>query len=164
MDVTTISMPKKEAEKAYGEYLAIVKTRKEGYVKDLKKVYHALKEGKKVIDIYDAFKDTGVNEEGDPKLAIAIASEKSVFFFKEDSGAGIFSKSGWHIASIGGGCDSHELENFHDEDEANARLIAAAPDLLFALQTIAKTEGATVENLRAVAKAALSKAKQGVTK
>lgn len=89
-------MPKKEAEKAYKEYLAIVKTRKEKYVEDLKKVYHALKEGKKVIDIYAAFRDTGNNEEGDPNLAIAVASEKSVFFFKEDGGAGIFSKSSWH--------------------------------------------------------------------
>ena len=95
MDVKTISMPKKDAEKAYGEYLAIVKTRKEKYVDDLKKVYHALKEGKKVIDIYDAFKNTGVNEEGDPKLAIAVANEKSVFFYKEDEGAGTFSKRSW---------------------------------------------------------------------
>ncbi|MCK5019117.1 MAG: hypothetical protein KAS32_18800 [Candidatus Peribacteraceae bacterium] len=95
MDVATISMPKKEAEKAYKEYLAIVKTRKEEYVEDLKKVYHALKEGKKVIDIYDAFKKTGVNEEGDPKLAIAMADKKEVWFFKEDGGAGIFSKDKW---------------------------------------------------------------------
>ncbi len=94
-NVKTVSMPKDEAEKAYKEYLAIVRTRKEEYVDDLKKVYHALKEGKKVIDIYDAFKKTGVDETGDPKLAIAVANEKSVFFYKEDNGAGIFSKSSW---------------------------------------------------------------------
>ena len=95
MDVKTISMPKEEAKKAYKEYLAIVKTRKEEYVEDLKKVYHALKEGKKVIDIFAAFRDTGNNEEGDPNLAISVASEKSVFFFKEDDGAGIFTRKSW---------------------------------------------------------------------
>jgi hypothetical protein len=93
MDVKTISMSKTEAEKAYKEYLALVKTRKEGYVEDLKKVYHALKEGRKVMDIYDAFKKTGVDENGDPKLAICKADEKNVFFFKEDGGAGIFSNN-----------------------------------------------------------------------
>jgi len=38
--------------------------------------------------------------------------------------------------------------------------VFAAHDLLFALQTIAKTEGATVDNLRAIAKAAIDKAKK----
>ena len=95
MDVATISMSEKEAGEKYKEYLEAVKTSKEKYVEDLKKVYHALKEGKKVIDIYEAFKKTGVNDEGDPKLAISVANLKSVFFFKEDGGAGIFSKDKW---------------------------------------------------------------------
>ncbi len=95
MDVKTISMSESEAGEKYQEYLEAVKTRKEGYLKDLKKVYHALKQGKKVIDIYEAFKNTGVNEEGDPKLAISMADKSEVFFFKEDGGAGIFSKNKW---------------------------------------------------------------------
>jgi len=91
MDVKTIALPSEEAEEKYKEYLKAVKTRKEKYVEDLKKVYYALKEGRQVIDIYEAFKKTGVDETGDPKLAISVANEKSVFFFKEDGGAGIFS-------------------------------------------------------------------------
>ena len=91
MDVTTISMTEEDAEQKYQEYLEVVKTHKEKYLEDLKKVYKALSDGKKVIDIYKAFKDTGVNEEGDPKLAISVADGRSVFFFKEAGGGGLFS-------------------------------------------------------------------------
>ncbi len=98
MDVKTVSMPKGDAEKAYKEYLAVIKTRKkkiekkvEKHLEDLKKVYHALKDGKKVIDIYDAFEDTGIDEDGNPKLAIAQAHRKRVTFRKEIGGGGIFS-------------------------------------------------------------------------
>lgn len=45
------------------------------------------------------------------------------------------------------------------EDEANAHLIAAAPDLLAALQTIDANAAESVEFIRRVARAALAKAK-----
>src|SRR3990167_4980305 len=92
MDITTISMPEDEAEEIYKQYLEVVKTRKEKYLDDLKKVYHALKEGKKVIDIYEAFKKTGIKEDGNPKLAISPANERQVMFHKENQGAGLFTE------------------------------------------------------------------------
>jgi hypothetical protein len=96
MDVKTISMSENEAEDIYKQYLEVVKTRKEKYLKDLKKVYHALKNGKKVIDIYEAFKKTGVKEDGNPKLAIAQAHLGIVQFDKEVGGGGIFGEaSNW---------------------------------------------------------------------
>src|SRR3990167_2393022 len=90
MDVATISMPEDEADKHYREYLEVAKTRKEKYLDDLKKVYYALKKGKKVIDIYEAFKVTGVNDAGEPKLAISLADKKIVLFKKEIRGGGMF--------------------------------------------------------------------------
>ncbi len=98
MDVKTVSMPESEAEKHYKEYLEVVKTRKEKHLEDLKKVYKALKDGKKIIDIYDAFKKTGVGEDGSPKLAITQAHRKQAGFRKEAGGGGIFSSrtTGWN--------------------------------------------------------------------
>lgn len=94
MDIATVSMPENEAEEVYRQYLKVVKTRKEKYLEDLKKVYHALKEGKKIIDIYEAFKKTGIKEDGNPKLAISPANERTVVFVKEAGGAGLFTENG----------------------------------------------------------------------
>ncbi|MEK7112864.1 MAG: hypothetical protein AAB875_06145, partial [Patescibacteria group bacterium] len=93
MDVTTVSMTEEDAEQKYQEYLEVVKTRREKYLEDLKKVYYALKKGKSVLDIYSAFKKTGVTENGDPKLAIALADAKEIRFEKETGGAGWFRPS-----------------------------------------------------------------------
>ena len=86
----TITMPRKEAKMFYQDYLGAVKTRKEKYVKELKQVYYHLSKGNKVLDIYEVFKKTGVNKDGDPKLAIALASERNVNFEKRELGAGRF--------------------------------------------------------------------------
>ncbi len=90
MDVSTIAMPVKEAEKAYEEYVEVVKTRNETYLKDLKRVYHALKQGQKVIDILEAFKKTGVNKNIEPCLAISKSGMNQVYFHKERDGGGMF--------------------------------------------------------------------------
>ena len=97
MDIATVSMPENDADKIYQTYLEAVKTRKEKYLEDLKKVYYALKNGKKVIDIFEAFKITGVNENNEPKLAIAPANLKTAYFFKDPGGAGRFAitRPGW---------------------------------------------------------------------
>jgi hypothetical protein len=92
MDINTISMSEQEAKESYKSYVEAVKTRKEKYLEDLKKVYLALSQGKKVIDIFEAFKVTGVNEEGDPKLAISLADKREVRFRKESEGGGWFSE------------------------------------------------------------------------
>ena len=83
-------MPRKQAKIFYQDYLGAVKTRKEAYVKELKQVYYHLSKGNKVLDIYEVFKKSGVNEMGEPKLAIARADSRSVEFNKRDLGAGRF--------------------------------------------------------------------------
>ena len=51
---------------------------KEKYVKDLQKVYESMAEGKKVIDLYEVFKEIGTDEKGLPKIAIARADRKVI--------------------------------------------------------------------------------------
>lgn len=91
MDLAKVELSAEDAEAQYKTYLEIVKVRKEKQYEDLKKVYRALKNGYKVIDIFKAFEDTGVNENGDPKLAIAQADKRTVFFQKTLGGGGRFS-------------------------------------------------------------------------
>ncbi len=95
MDKTVITMDKEEAKKHYEEYLEVVKVRKEKYLEELKNLYRHLSEGAKVIDIYEAFKQAGVNEMGEPKLGIAPANCKEIMFVKESLGAGRFAEDRW---------------------------------------------------------------------
>jgi len=89
-DTPTITIPKEQAKSLYQDYLEVVKTRKEKYLKELKQVYYHLSKGKKVLDIYEVFKKSGVNKDGEPKLAIALANEKRVEFEKRELGSGRF--------------------------------------------------------------------------
>ena len=93
-NTATLTISKEKAKVLYGEYLEVVKTRKERYLADLKKTYYHLSKGHKVLDIFDAFKGSGVNKDGEPNLAISVAGRKEVIFFKGDIGSGVFSDSG----------------------------------------------------------------------
>jgi hypothetical protein len=90
--VSSLEMSEEEAEKAYRDYSEAVKSRKEKYLEDLKKVYYNLKQGRKVIDIFDVMKRAGVNEQGEPRLAISIAGKPEVQFAKQAAGSGTFYK------------------------------------------------------------------------
>lgn len=90
MDLAKVSLSETDAEEKYKQYLELVKTRKEKQYDDLKKVYHALKKGYKVIDIFKAFEDTGTLNDN-PKLAISRADMRQVFFTKAVGGGGRFS-------------------------------------------------------------------------
>lgn len=95
-------MSVEEAKKHYAEYLETVKTRKEKYLEDLKQVYYHLSKGHKVLDIYEVFKKSGVNKDGEPNLAICRADLKKVVFAKRPIGSGRFSDGSWksHEADI----------------------------------------------------------------
>jgi hypothetical protein len=56
----------------------------------------------------------------------------------------------------------HQIARLHEADEANARLIAAAPEMLDALQAVCDAYGERDTLLMAQVKAALAKAKGGV--
>jgi len=88
--VLVLSIGEEEAEKAYKDYLEAVKGRKEKYLEDLKKVYYNLKQGRKIIDVFKAMETAGVNEKGEPRLAISRAGFPYVFFKKQAIGSGTF--------------------------------------------------------------------------
>lgn len=90
MNTPIITLPKEEAEEHYKEYLEVVKTRKEKYLDDLKKTYYHLSKERRVLDIYEVFKNCGVDKNGEPKLAIAPASAKEITFEKFALGSGTF--------------------------------------------------------------------------
>lgn len=92
MKIPIIEMSPEEAEIHYKEYLDVVKVRKEKYLEDLKKTYFHLSKERKVLDIYEVFKNCGVDENGEPKLAISIASAKEVTFEKFQLGSGTFTE------------------------------------------------------------------------
>ena len=52
---------------------------KEQFVTDLKKVYEAIADGKRVLDVYEVFEKTQTDEKGFPKLAIARADRKKIY-------------------------------------------------------------------------------------
>lgn len=88
--VTKLEMTPEDAEQEYKAYVEAVKTRKEKYLEDLKKVYYNLKRGRNVIDIFSAMKIAGTNEQGEPNLAIVRADVPVVYFHKQSEGSGYF--------------------------------------------------------------------------
>jgi len=66
-------------------------TKDDKIYQDLKRVYGHMTHGGKVIDIYKAFKDTGLNEKGNPKIAIAPANSKKCYLTKDTDGSAVFS-------------------------------------------------------------------------
>jgi hypothetical protein len=97
--VVLLEMDKQKAKEAWKEYCAGIKGKKGGFLKEyyaMKYAYFALKEGRKIIDVYQAFEKAGLNEYGQPRLAIAPASFKSVHFAGHEDGHGSFSKGGWN--------------------------------------------------------------------
>ncbi len=89
-NVSMLDMSKEDAEKAYKDYLQAVKGRKEKYLEDLKQVYFNLKQGKKVIDVFEVMQKAGTNMSYEPKLAISRAGFPIVYFLKQASGSGSF--------------------------------------------------------------------------
>lgn len=93
-------MSEKEASELYKEYAEQIKERgdnAEKYLKDLKQTYYHLSQGRKVLDIFEVFKNCDKFDNGEPKLAIARADAKKIYLHKERMGAGRFmpSESKW---------------------------------------------------------------------
>lgn len=98
MELAEIEVEKREIE----EELANLKLAiKDGYIskrttiaRDLMAVYGHLKYGGKIIDLYKTFTETGLTEEGHPKLAIVQFSSKYCYLYKKPrSGGAIFSNA-----------------------------------------------------------------------
>ena len=96
MEVEQLAIPKKKAEEEYEALKQVFKQHntfrtQDQIYKDMQKVYGHLQHGKKVIDIYEAFKRIGLNEDSDPKLAIVRADAKICWGWKFIEGSIRFS-------------------------------------------------------------------------
>lgn len=89
-EVTKIKMPKEKAKGEWRKYCEVLKKRKEKYLKVMKQAMYHMKEGRELLDIYKVMKKAGLNENNEPRLAIARADISKVTFEKRDEGTGDF--------------------------------------------------------------------------
>jgi hypothetical protein len=80
MNVNTITIEKDEALSKLAEYRKLNRRQIQPEDTRLRQLYQAVSKGARVINIFEAFKATGVNELGQPKLAIARADWPIVHF------------------------------------------------------------------------------------
>lgn len=79
MDIETFGASKEEAKKLWKDYVeACKKNPKDKFLQDMKNVYNQLRQGRKVVDMNTVFQRSGLTFNSEPRLAIALASEKKV--------------------------------------------------------------------------------------
>lgn len=92
-----ITLPKDQAKEEWKKYCDVLKTRKEKFLKVMKDAHYQMSQGKELIDVYKIMKEVGLNENNQPRLAIARADLTEVYFLKRDEGAGMFgTKNDWN--------------------------------------------------------------------
>ncbi len=100
LESIAIQIPKKEAAQKYKKCLELLKREKDKRIEALKRGYWHAAQGKKLIDIPDAIRQIGLNDEGQPKLAIARADWGRVFLHSTSDGTGIYTQ--WGDTPTGG--------------------------------------------------------------
>lgn len=85
-----ITLPKDQAKEEWKKYCQVLKTRKDKFLKVMKDAHYQMSQGHELIDIYKIMNEVGLNENNQPRLAIARADLSVVFFEKRDTGAGRF--------------------------------------------------------------------------
>lgn len=89
--VEEITATKAEAKAKYREYRTAIETHPHPWMRELKDAYNQLRRGHGIIDAFKAFRNAGVNDDGEPKLAIWPADGTTAYFTKEANGAGYLS-------------------------------------------------------------------------
>ena len=85
-------MVKEEAREKWKEYVEACKLNPDDkFLVDMKNVYNQLKSGRKVIDIYEVFQRSGVDDDFQPKMAICPADAKVGYFRYNKDGEIVFS-------------------------------------------------------------------------
>src|SRR5579859_4026078 len=86
MNVELLKEQEDAAREKWREYKEAAKKTRDPVYMDLKNVYNQIKNGKAVINIYDAIKSGGIRADNcHPKLAIAMANKKVVYCrYKQD--------------------------------------------------------------------------------
>lgn len=90
MEIAKITMPVEKAREEWKAYNAVLKDRRDSYALEMKTCLNHLKNGKQLIDIFGVLKAAGVNNKGQPNLAIARADWTKCHFRKIDTGRGHF--------------------------------------------------------------------------
>lgn len=93
MNVSTILISQQEAQFKLDQYKSIVTKQRTKEDDKLQSLYAAVSKGARVINIANAFKETGLNDKGQPKLAIARADWKTVYCFPRRQFGGIWRPS-----------------------------------------------------------------------
>jgi len=95
MKVEELTLPREQAETEFNALKQAFKQnailKKEQIRRDMLAVYAYLRHGKKIIDVYESFRKAGLNEAGDPKLAICRADAAECFCLKIVDGSALFS-------------------------------------------------------------------------
>lgn len=80
MNVSTITVEREEALTKLAEYRRLNRRQVQPEDTRLRQLYQAVAKGSRVVNVLEAFKATGLNTDGHPKLAIARADWRNVFF------------------------------------------------------------------------------------
>ncbi len=120
MNVSTLAIPKGVAAQKAEEYAELSGKQRNKEDVALEHLYKSItKSGAKVINIADAFRETGLNEKGQPKLAIARADWRCVHFAPRR-----WFRSYWHDNKGGGGFCNNPTWNY----QATATNIVLPPE------------------------------------
>jgi hypothetical protein len=82
MNVEVLALSKEKAKEEYEAWKQLVRESRVQYAKDFLSLYAHMKHGGKVVDVWEAMKTAGLNEDGDPRLAIVRADSERVLFEK----------------------------------------------------------------------------------
>lgn len=85
MNVSTILISQDEAQRKLEQYRSIVTKKRTKEDDKLQSLYAAVSKGARVINIANAFRETGLNEKHQPKLAIARADWPTVYCHRDGS-------------------------------------------------------------------------------
>lgn len=88
--VTKILVPKEQAKEEWRKYCELLKKRKDRHLRIMKETMYHAKQGKALINVYEAIKKAGLNKNREPRFAIARADFANAQFRKMDEGSGIF--------------------------------------------------------------------------
>jgi hypothetical protein len=80
MNVNTITIGRNEALQKLAAYRGLNAIQKTVEDQRLESLYKAVANGARVLNLVEAFRASGLNELGQPKLAIAVASWRTVYF------------------------------------------------------------------------------------
>jgi len=101
MELETIVLDREQAKEKWQEAMLAEKVEKKAgvrkYLGEMRRAYYYLKKGNKVLDFFETVKTTGLNTDGDPKLAIVPIDASRCHFTKTTPGAGTYSRpsNGW---------------------------------------------------------------------